>query len=513
MEKPDRNQKTLFHSTEKSNFILNLRPETLWRWMTVLTGILIWILAASSIVTELTESVSNDLANLQQDGGFGGIIATLLLAMRSESAMFSICGVAALILILIPFLKSLYTKEQMLPALLCGGIALWGAVSLFFSFDLDGYQTPFYGLDGRDEGLLAIIFYLSFFLLGTCLGGKGHTRKICDMLTAFGAVQCFFGILQCLPIGFPSQYRDLMPALTFRVFLPSGLAGSPISFAMLLTMLSGVALYGMLMDERKLRRGCYTAALCVYCVMLLKTQCIAGWLGAAAVAFAASAAALRRKKTAPHALRKLGLVWISCLCGLVLTITAPLINGTTKRDTTTKHDTVAVSPGIYFYDGSIFWEDGSYRLSTAGVYQVNDQFEASSVIDSYSYLWGTAADLIARYPLVGTGPDCYTYSQMTESYLVQQNYNICDRPYNAALYLAATRGIPSLLLVLALIAAALRRGGQICSREQENWQCRACIAGAAGFLLTALFGLSTITVTPFFWLLLGIGMGERKTAA
>ena len=113
-------------------------------------------------------------------------------------------------------------------------------------------------------------------------------------------------------------------------------------------------------------------------------------------------------------------------------------------------------------------------------------------------------------PLLGVGPDNFCFTQLRTSMQVEVNRNAVDRPYNDWLYIAATRGIPSLLmhaalLVVCLVLAWKRR------RVIGGWTVPA--AGCAVLLYTAasMSGISVLTVAPMFWCLLGMLAADPLT--
>ena len=168
-----------------------------------------------------------------------------------------------------------------------------------------------------------------------------------------------------------------------------------------------------------------------------------------------------------------------------------------------------LSAGYHLQDGSIVFLDGAYRNDVCGQYSRQDaqgKFDLEQPLSIYPYMWKQAAQTIAKYPLLGTGADNYIYAQLRSSYTIIQNLNIVDDPYNDYLYQAATRGIPALLLYLALAAVSLLRGAKA-YRKGKAPLGLAVLLGAGGYLLTAVCGISALPVTPVFWMLLGLSCG------
>lgn len=491
--------KTIFGTSEKSNFIINMTPQQLRRYCC--NGLLIALTLgfASMWLFDLTLNAESDLAQQMLDGN---LLANLIVGLRTYSSAFAIGGVLAMILAIIGISKQQYgKKDYLLPGCLCGGILLLGVISFLICYN---YNDGFFGQYGRNEGLLALIFYVCFFFTGTLLRTEQTVIRFLNGVTVLGLAGCFWALLQSLPIEvIPSTFQKLEPILLERVFLPSGLTGNPVAFAMLLTMLGAVSITAAFFAQEKKLRLFHTISAAVFCFFLLKTQCLAALIGAAILLIGAVVLILV-KKNAAAPLPKLGLLIAVMICSVLLSAFSPAIN-----NTRTIGDHVPAQNGYVLHDGAIVWADGFYRLKTAGPYSLRKaegEWDIHSAPSVHSYLSGEAVDLIQKYPLLGTGPDNYTYAQLSTSAEVSYNPNLADRPYNDLLYIAATRGIPSLLCYLALAVLALVRAYRS-GKQTKCWIFPALILSIGGYLLTSICGISVILVAPLFWTLLGIACG------
>ncbi len=498
--------KTIFNTTEKSNFILNLDLDRYRAFCVKLLFVLLAAVAGSACVFQLTYTVNSDLSNLLSEGGFGGVLALLLITLRSISVVFSIAGVAAMIAVVVGLMRSQFSKATALPYLLVLAGLLWGTVSLINSFD---NSTSFFGLNGRDEGLLSLLIYGCVFYLGSMLRRKENLSKFVTFLLGFGIAQGVWALLQSLPLpSFPNEYRMVDPLLYQNLYLPSGFTDSPVTLAMLLGMLLAVAIPCAMLSESAKQRTLALICTAICGLLLLKTQTIAGVIAAGVAVMLTVILWCMKHKTAPakHWLTPVILVgalavsfgwsWIS-----------PSLNGSYKT-----YNNESLQNGYAFYDGGIVWDDGFYRLGTSGPYTsyVEHDFDIYDTASVLKYCHAEGRRVIKKYPLVGTGPDNFTYSQLRSSMEIFQNANSIDRPYNDYLYIAATRGIPALLLYVALLAVALWLGiGHY--RKTKNWVYLAAIGGVICFALTAFVGVSVLTVTPVVWMLLGVLVGEPLT--
>ena len=162
-------------------------------------------------------------------------------------------------------------------------------------------------------------------------------------------------------------------------------------------------------------------------------------------------------------------------------------------------------------DGGIVWDDAHYRLSTSGLYSATSAgFDIYDAAAALRYCRSEGLRVIKMYPVLGTGPDNFAFTQLHTTLILENNDNTVDRPYNDYLFIAATRGILSAVLhiVLLIVCAVL---GWKHRKSAYGW-----ILGAAGgavllYSLTALVGISVLTVAPLFWMLLGILAGEPLT--
>lgn len=477
--------KTIFGTTEKSNFILNMTPESFYGYnLKILTGFLI-LMPLFSIPLEFFRVYS------------------------VPSMATSIIGVFAVVFVFIGFMKDETPKKLYLPSYLLGGMLIWGLVSLYNSYF---YNISVFGSDGRSEGWLSILFYGSFFLLGAQLGTDDNRLKLLHGMFWMGLAECFWSLLQMLPIDFPSYYKNLDVILLFQVYLPSGVTGSPIFLATLLSLLLIPAMLEAVYTENPKQK--LLDSICVFCFSLtaIRTQCIIGVAGTILAVLTGVIYLLIQKQKA-----------LSCIICAVLAISggflwnyiAPSFNGTYSRQGGQQTE---ISNGISFYDGAVIWKDSSYRLPVSGYYvengseNPNGSFDIDSLTDSYGYLWRNTLNIIKKYPLAGTGPDSLVYPQLYQSVSIESNANVFDRCYNYYLQIAGTLGIPMLLLFLALMVLVLIRGGKACKQE-KSWLRFGIFSAVILYLLLMFIGSSCITVAPLFWMIAGmcISFYEKKS--
>ncbi|MDE5564373.1 MAG: hypothetical protein K2I93_04405, partial [Oscillospiraceae bacterium] len=326
--------KTIFNTTEKSNFILNMKTEDYHKYNLRILQLFLILMPLFSLPLEFAKVYS---------------VPGMALA---------ITGVFAVVFVFIGFMKRVTPRNLWLPAILLGCMIAWGGVSLYNSYD---YSVSLFGFDGRSEGLLSVLFYGCFFLLGAQLGTDTNRQKLLNAMLCMGLAECVWALVQMLPFSAGiSYYTNLEPLLLFRVFLPSGLTGSPIFLATALVMLTFPAILGAIFAERK--RTFYLVCAAVFTLVAVRTQCLIGLAGTAvSIAAALLYASVRKggKRMLPVTLAVLA----AFVLGFVWSTFSPAIYGTTSRATGTE---VSERNGYVLYDGGIIWEDCSYRLAASG---------------------------------------------------------------------------------------------------------------------------------------------------
>jgi putative inorganic carbon (HCO3(-)) transporter len=125
-------------------------------------------------------------------------------------------------------------------------------------------------------------------------------------------------------------------------------------------------------------------------------------------------------------------------------------------------------------------------------------------------LWGTGARVAASYPLLGTGPEAFVlgyYGERSADHAVYGGYRaVADDAHNILIHVAATMGVPALLLFMAFAVVLVKRAGALVFTRTDGgpghvyaaWF--AAVLGHFGYLL---FGPSIITSSA----ILAVGVG------
>lgn len=473
--------KTIFNTTEKSNFILNMRESTV-RKGTVCALAIVPAFIYIMVVLKMF----------------------FIVEMSAFSMTLTVGGAAAFIwLAVVQAKKTCFDKSQIMPFLLCILMFVFAFIASVLSFDFD---TALSGNYGRFEGLLSITCYMGIFLLAMQIQRKRGMRIVMDVLVAAGVLNCVFALLQSIPGTFANKYSfyiNLGAMQLTGVYLPSGLCTSPIFFATLLTLVCGVSVFGSCYDLNISRRVLYTISTIIFTVFAVATHTLIGVLGIGVVLFCALVLEIIRmaRKSSDH----------------YKSTTYPIVRLLIYVAVYVSCIIMFFSSGG-FYDGGIMWADSfSYLSGVSGYYYPNTEeypdrapFDISSLRELYGYLWSNTVEAMDKYDLwlTGSGPDCLYYTQLkTTSEIMVENYSF-DKCYNDYLYIAATRGIPSLLAYGTLLVLCIKRalGGvraMLGAKKNDFWVCGAAFAAVIGYIVIAFFNASSILVAPVFWLLLG----------
>lgn len=467
--------KTIFNSTEKSNFILNMTEDQYGK------------LASFGLIAAcFTTSLFTIVPILSDKASYS--ISTIGLAVS---------GVLCMILAMIALIKKYVSRRIILPVAAFGAMLLWSVVSLIFSYD---YNVGFYGFPQRGEGILALIFYFCFFITAASIKRKKAVSTFFTAITAVGLLNSLWALIQIFTGELDFPVYAWLSTINIDTVAPSGLAQSPIFLAMLLSLSMTAAAADAVLTDNKAKRIFDIICLCLYSFVLIFTHCIMGIFGLVFGVVTVFAAAVKGKTPKLRMLSVLAIV-LSALTAFVIGINF-------KPDKNGKFG---------LYDGYILWSADSWqRIDASGNYNSN-HVDIDSPLDVYSHLNNKTIDIIKEYPLTGTGPEQLVYPQLyttgghpddaSVTDIIPSNPGTFDKVYNEYLYTAATRGIPSAIALLTLIISVLfiiRRKLKDNADSHTFITGMLVICGAIIFLI----GCSNITFSPVFWACAGAACAE-----
>ncbi len=463
--------KTLFGTSEKSNFILNMNYTTVRKWvMGILCACIILPLIGGMVILAV-DKASLFLGSFLYATGFSCILFYIVLLLRKD-IVFKKYPVVWLVIGLAVLTFASYYR-----------VALSGASQ-------DYINTALLGESGRYEGLLSLFAYFGIFLLATAVMKYSSVKIIFDILIGAGIIQAIVAVMQHIPWGFPSDFRKLPAILLLKdVHLSSGLSDSPIFYGSFLTLVTAVAIAGAIYDKNITRARIYGAASVLFFLTGLFTSSVVPLIGIGTALVLTIVIELTAGKKETKF--ETGLLKSSGKRLAAILVAFAAVFGI-----------VFAAQGIYLRDKAIAYTDCFNRLFIAA--------GSPSPVNKQS-LWEIGAErsliMIKEHPLLGVGPDMMAKNQVTED-LVSDSI---DRSYNEYLYIAATRGIPSLLIYLVLVGATVYRLVKDLKQfrdDREKWFRPALLTAVLAYSVQAFFSVSAVTVAPFFWLLMGISWSQ-----
>lgn len=466
--------KEIFHTSEKSNFILNMTEE---KYSKLASYGLLAALFTTSLATAIPVISEQALHELSAAG-------------------LAVAGVICMILALIAIIKKYVSGKLVFPVCAFAAMLLWGVVSLINSYDVG---ISFYGYSGRGEGLLALVFYLSFFITAASIRREKALRTVVYGLAALGLLNSVFGLIQVFT-GRMSSFVKL--SMETRANAASGLSQSPLFLAMVLTLVitSSLIAFVSVKDTASKVFFICTVILCSFTMMF--TYSFIGICGLIFAVIAAAAAVFRLRVS------KVGLASV-----LAVIIPAAAAVGIVQAGL------IGNISQYRLYDGRILWfADSYYRISASGNIPTGDTLDIDDTYDVYTTLNDKALNIISLHKLTGTGPDqlvfpqLYTFGIYSENEepditdIVVENNGTFDKVYNEYLYTAATRGIPSLIALIAVLVPTLFIGFR--RTKKGTWTQTCMFILSLGGVLIFFIGVSNTAFSPIFWTIAGCSIAQ-----
>lgn len=135
------------------------------------------------------------------------------------------------------------------------------------------------------------------------------------------------------------------------------------------------------------------------------------------------------------------------------------------------------------------------------------------------YIWSRSLPMVLNNPLLGTGSDTFILSFpqhdiVGKTRYLGNPYIVVDKPHNYYLQVAISTGLVSLAAILFIFClyvvttffSLLKEPGRDFGLRLGIW------AGVCGYLVSALSTDSTVSVSPVFWAVLGLGFGVEQYA-
>jgi O-antigen ligase len=348
-------------------------------------------------------------------------------------------------------------------------------------------NTPLFGEYGRYEGLLVLLCYFGIFLLASCVRETKTLKKITIAVCIAAAVSIIFSVLQHIKgLEFPNAYRHLPTFAYDNVYISSGVTDNPIFYGGFVTLIfalcGGLAVFG---KHHRIVFGVIALAAFTTGLFTSSITPIIGCTAAAVILVILSFVRAKvpeaspentgKKKRKVKALPDGAFGYDIRLMAIVLLLAAALI-----------FLIVYMTQGLWIRDMYIARFDGPLRKFIIGS-TINDDRSL------YENAWGAAFEMIKKFPILGVGPD---------SFAAYQNFSTMsyDSAFNEYLFTAATRGIASALVYIALLVTA----SVTLIKRFKSPYAPILLTAIFAYAIQAVMNTSSVVVAPLFWLVLGL---------
>ena len=384
-----------------------------------------------------------------------------------------ICGSILLVML---FLKRRELKFDLIDKTLMAFYILM-VISTIFSMDI---MKSIFGERNRYEGLLTFTVYFLTYYCGKYYFYYNKKLKTFSIITI--CITCIIGILQYYNI-FPLYYIYDIFGIPYRPGFASSTFGNTNFFGSFLAMI--VTCFMALYIVKKKKSYLVISYLSFYMLILSMTR--SAWVGfALASIFGIIYIIINRTKEvikrAIHILIGFVVIFVWLLfTPSIITDALPYYSQTMSLQN--RLGLMSNELQMAIEDGELDNEFGSHRIR----------------------IWRMTLKAIAVHPLLGSGPDTLAYSLLynaTEDAIefIEVTNTYADKAHNEYLQIAATMGIPALIVYMAFVTQILAKNKNMFKDNSTFILMIPIIA----YLVQAFFNISTIGVAPIFWLLLGL---------
>lgn len=479
----DHMHKTIFGTTEKSNFILNMKSSTLYNWIAF---ILILCIAVPQIGNFFALSFSTNTA--------------------IPAIFLYITGFMSILFFIITALKSEFSFKENKIFFLIVAIAVWAFASYYgvvisansdfyiASFAQELINTAIMGELGRNEGLLAVFAYCGIFILALTVNSDKTVVMLLDVMVGFGVAQSLIAIMQHIPgLKFLTLFDNLPTLALDKVMLSSGLTGSPLFYGSYIAIIMAIAFAGAVFSKNILRARLYGAAALLLWLTGLFTSSIVPIVSGVCILLVMTVVVLIQKKKGG----------ISFEGGIVKSALARY--GIMTGGMAVIFLAVFFLQGIYIRDKAIAFYDAYFNLFIVNSYHPKEERSL------YEIGFDKGLAYIKENPIFGVGPDCIAKMESIDPEIISP----IDRIYNEFIHTAATKGIPSLaayaVLIIWVLKNAVTKTGEFFT-DAEKWYRTALAAAIITYFVQSMINTSAITVAPLFWLVCGLACAKGLDA-
>lgn len=139
----------------------------------------------------------------------------------------------------------------------------------------------------------------------------------------------------------------------------------------------------------------------------------------------------------------------------------------------------------------------------------------SSLANGRGYIWNKTISILKNYIFMGSGADTYAIVYPNDDFVDKYNNGydnlIITKPHNMYLQMAVQTGVLSLICFLVFYLWYSISSVRIYFKQRlDNLPVImgfAILLGTMGYMIAGLANDSTVTVSPLFWALMGVGIG------
>jgi len=338
-------------------------------------------------------------------------------------------------------------------------LMLWWVGTTFFALNI---STALNGFFGRYNGLWSHLTFLLLFIISSSL--PLSFKRIEKIIK--------FSVLSLVPISLYGLYQLLFINLqhSWSLERPFSTIGHPVIFAALLGLVLPFSLTFYLHEENKRKKTIWGLSTLIIVLASISTLSRGPWIGSA-VAVGIVLKAYSKNKNLP--MKRISIA-VSMLLITVLIYTASNADFRSRL-------------------AERFVGDGS-----------------SSIKHRKLYL-KSAINILKDYPVTGIGFDnfriMYPFYRLPEDTYVRNNITP-TMVHNGYLQSAVVNGIPGLILYIVLVFFVLRLLFKTRKfAKNEYWYIlTAFIASIIGYLVQDFTGWLEVSLTPFFWIFMGLSV-------
>lgn len=170
-------------------------------------------------------------------------------------------------------------------------------------------------------------------------------------------------------------------------------------------------------------------------------------------------------------------------------------------------------------DGTYYYYTDLGKITKLTEDNVSEDFgplvSVSSLANGRGYIWNKTIAILKNYIFLGAGADTYALVYPNDDFVDKYNngYNnlILTKPHNMYLQIAVQTGVLSLICFLVFYLWYFISSVRIYFKQRLDNLLTitgfAIMLGTMGYMISGLANDSTVTISPLYWALMGMGIG------